>query len=214
PNVYADENRVIQIVFNLLHNAIKYTDKGEITLDGYIEDDQVQIVIQDTGIGMDKETMYRIFEPYERASLADKSIESGIGIGLSISKQLVELHGGNMSVSSTPGKGSEFSFTLPLATMEAEEELQGITHFQNTFIESEIAAASANEAKTKDDTIGDRPRILVIDDEPVNLRIIETILSLETYDITSVMSGNDAIEILDSREWDLVISDVMMPQMS
>ena len=93
PKVVADENRVIQIVFNLLHNAVKYTNEGEVTIVGHVKNGMAEIVISDTGIGMDEDTIQRIFKPYEQGTLSKAMIEGGFGLGLSISKRLVELHG-------------------------------------------------------------------------------------------------------------------------
>lgn len=92
--VLADENRVIQIVFNLVHNAVKFTDEGAITLSGYTTGEgMAKIVIADTGIGVDAETMQRIFEPYEQGTISKTIVEGGFGLGLNISKRLIELHG-------------------------------------------------------------------------------------------------------------------------
>ncbi|WP_346655532.1 hybrid sensor histidine kinase/response regulator [Lysinibacillus sphaericus] len=210
PKVMADENRVIQIVFNLLHNAVKYTnDEGEVKVSGHVRNGMAEIVISDTGIGIAEETIQRIFEPYEQGK---SMIEGGFGLGLSISKRLVELHGGTLRVKSVVGKGSEFTFTLPIS--------DGADEQTNVALLSDLNEVSA-VVTPSDDRIGDqsimeanRPRVLVVDDDPVNLRVIETILSIEKYDLVSVTSGTKALEILRSQEWDLVISDVMMPTMS
>jgi len=106
----ADEGRLTQIVYNLLHNAVKFTPKGEIAVHAAVEDGMARISVSDTGIGMDEQTARRVFLPYEQASRH----RGGIGLGLSISKQLVELHGGSIDVRSAPNRGSTFSFTLPL----------------------------------------------------------------------------------------------------
>ncbi|MBW7457366.1 sensor histidine kinase, partial [Paenibacillus sepulcri] len=106
PQVIADENRVIQIVFNLLHNAIKFTNEGEVSIRGYVKDGKAHIAVADTGSGMDHETMRRVFEPYEQGDRSPTMIEGGFGLGLSISKQLVELHEGTLQVVSVPGQGS------------------------------------------------------------------------------------------------------------
>ncbi|KQL43615.1 hypothetical protein AN963_29720 [Brevibacillus choshinensis] len=218
PPVIADENRVIQIVFNLLHNALKYTNEGEVSIQGYVKDGRAHIVISDTGIGMDKETMRRIFEPYEQGDSESAMVEGGFGLGLSISKQLMELHGGSLQAKSVPGQGSEFVFTLPLADQTASQEERQTNNLPSiVFAESTAAAASdpLDSISVQQKTMNaNRPRILVVDDDPVNLKVMETILSVEEYDVTSVTNGNQALAVMDSQEWDLVISDVMMPHMS
>ncbi|TVY03348.1 response regulator [Cohnella terricola] len=218
PQVIADENRVIQIVFNLLHNALKYTGDGEVSISGRVQDGRALITVADTGIGMDEETMRRIFEPYEQHDAGQTMVEGGFGLGLSISKQLAELHGGTLHASSVPGQGSEFSFTLQLsdsAVIPGEDELD-LASFAFAEVASAVAPAvpSDRDSERQSGSYEDRPRILVVDDDPVNLKVLETILGQEHYEITTVTSGYQALDVLDEKEWDLVISDVMMPRMS
>lgn len=218
PHVYADENRVIQIIFNLLHNALKYTNEGEVTVRAYTAGGRALIVVSDTGIGMDEETMRRVFEPYEQAPSDKTMIEGGFGLGLSISKQLAELHGGTLQIRSAPGQGSEFTFTLQLSDSSVPRvKTEPAAPSSFSAAESLAAAVSAPPdavSPQQSVLIGDRPRILMVDDDPVNLKVLESILSLEQYDIAAVTSGKEALALLDAKEWDLVISDVMMPRMS
>ncbi|MFF2093367.1 ATP-binding protein [Paenibacillus sp. NPDC058174] len=219
PQVYADENRVIQIVFNLLHNAIKYTNEGEVSVRSHVRHGRAHITVADTGIGMNEGMIRRVFDPYEQVHSDKTMIEGGFGLGLSISKQLVELHGGSMKVRSVPGEGSEFSFTLEVSRQTAGEP---VNSGDVSAAIAELAAANAPAAaSTPQDAdheqhalYGDRPRIIVVDDDPLNLKVIEAILSGERYDIMPVTSGKQVLALLDAKEWDLVISDVMMPQMS
>ncbi|MFE3573876.1 ATP-binding protein [Lysinibacillus sp. NPDC059133] len=218
PKVMADENRMIQIVFNLLHNAVKYTNEGEVTISGHIRNDMAEIVISDTGIGIDVGTIQRIFEPYEQGTLSKAMIEGGFGLGLSISKRLVELHGGTLQVKSVVGKGSEFTFTLPISDGTDEQNTPENVALLSDANEESTVVTPANplDDRTENHSIiaANRPRVLVVDDDPVNLRVIETILSIEKYDLVMVTSGDKALEMVTSQEWDLVISDVMMPNMS
>lgn len=223
PLVYADENRVTQIVFNLLQNALKYTDVGEISIQAVERDGQAHITIQDTGIGMDFHTLQRVFEPYEQASSERAKLEGGFGLGLGISKQLVELHGGTLEVHSTVGEGSTFTFTLDLAqNREIQVQTQEVMKLTavasdldaNHFLVENLEMQSDEGSQTnlQEDTA--ISRILIVDDDVINLKVLEAILSLENYSITSVTSGEQALEYMDQQEWDLVISDVMMPKMS
>lgn len=146
-------------------------------------------------------------------------IEGGFGLGLSISKQLVELHGGTLDVSSVFGEGSTFSFPLKLAHMEAEEEVAVSRSFEPEVvppmpIQEKVEIPSAMKPITLLEVNRDRPRLLIVDDDPVNLQVLEAILPPDEYDVTMVTSGKEALAILDTKEWDLVISDIMMPQMS
>nr|WP_156417563.1 ATP-binding protein [Paenibacillus etheri] len=227
PPVNADENRVVQIVFNLLHNALKYTNDGGVSIQAFVKDGRAYIVIADTGIGMDENMLKRLFRPYEQASTSETMIDGGFGLGLSISKQLVELHGGTLVVSSVLGEGSKFTFSLRLAGLEAEEENDVTNSFEPLPLQSmpiqEIASSvymekvkipPATNQTTLIEMNRERPILLVVDDDPVNLQVLEAILPPDEYDLTMVTSGKEALAVLDTKEWDLVISDIMMPQMS
>lgn len=113
PAVLADEQRIVQVLYNLLHNAVKFTDEGVVSVTAELRDGRVFVSVSDTGSGMDQETQDRVFRRYEQGA-GDHG--DGIGLGLSISRQLAELHGGTLSVRSAPGSGSVFTFDLPLGS--------------------------------------------------------------------------------------------------
>ncbi|GFZ85404.1 hypothetical protein GCM10008018_34380 [Paenibacillus marchantiophytorum] len=218
PPVLADENRLIQILFNLIHNAIKFTHEGDITLKAYADKDHVHISISDTGIGIDPAAQRHIFERYEQADPLTASAGGGLGLGLSISSKLVELHGGTLTVSSSPGEGSIFSFTLPVYRQDSHsldmpiEQAQSITDSPLYPVQHvQAPAAAAVEAIASAEG---RQRILAVDDDSLNLTIILSILASESYEVVPVMSAKEALVLLDSEQWDLVITDVMMPNMS
>lgn len=214
PPVRADENRLIQIFFNLIHNAIKYTESGSITINAEHDQITAKISIEDTGIGMDVETMRTIFEPYKQKDSGMSSMRGGIGLGLHITKQLVELHGGEIQVHSTLGQGATFYFTLPLAdeTGEDKYEKDEVERFNSSIkinhqVEKLLPAISHREVYKN------KPRILLVDDDPVNLQVIQGVLG-ETYHTSVALSGEEALDMIKSSQWDLIISDVMMPYMS
>jgi sensor histidine kinase YesM len=221
PLVFADENRVIQILFNLIHNAIKFTAEGEVSIRGHVRDGKAHIAVSDTGSGMDEETMRRMFEPYEQGDPERTMIEGGFGLGLSISKQLVELLGGTLRAESVPGRGTEFVFTLPLADPDGVQEKADEAGSALDPVLAAAEAAAAWEASEGANVSAepaaspDASRILIVDDDPVNLKVVETILSLERhYETKTATGGKEALAALDEREWDLVVADVMMPGMS
>lgn len=218
PDVMADENRLTQILFNLLHNAVKYTDQGHITIKAEVKDGMANIVVADTGIGIDLETQQRMFAPYEQGDSGITAIGGGIGLGLSICKQLVELHGGTLEVNSIPGQGSEFSFTLPLSESSFRQyETEMIAPVSAVYAEAAVSASSETRSDISEPESAsgtDRPYILVIDDDAVNLNILRNLLASENYHVVTASSGQDAIAVLDTREWDLIITDIMMPHMS
>lgn len=228
PPIYADENRLIQILYNLLHNAIKFTEEGTIKIMATVENDKAIISIVDTGIGIDEDFLEIVFSPYEQAF--EESIHTeGLGLGLHISKQLVELHGGQLSTTSTLNKGTTFTFSIQLATEYNEENVvipttnisnqhstlsNEITHHQSTQLITDTDIINITNIVSPIMQLDKNINILLVDDDPVNLQVIQTILQDEEYNITSVLSGKDALSQINNKEWDLVITDIMMPEMS
>ena len=215
PIVEADENRLIQIMFNLLHNAVKYTTAGKIIIDAHTEGNRVFVSIRDTGVGMNEKTMRHIFEPYTQGTESKQLTESGFGLGLNISKKLVELQGGKLKVTSSLGEGSTFTFTLPTAKSSIMTEFS--TAHEETSASTDLSESNTiiakNGSKADEDKIG-CTRIIVVDDDVLNLQVVETVLSKDSYELTTVINPKSVSTLLEQQEWDLVISDVMMPQMS
>jgi len=213
PAVLADETRLIQILFNLIHNAVKFTDEGSITVKAKIDNEMAILHVIDTGIGIDKEELNGIFEPYHQADTNNHRASGGFGLGLSISKQLVEMQRGHLSVKSIPGKGSIFSFTLPLYknNQKSIEDLP-VNLVNDTW--ARISVDSVNKDKDHDGHFTSKIKILAVDDDPVNLKVIQSILSSEQHVITSAYNADQALEILKQESFDLVITDVMMPRIS
>lgn len=230
PPVYADENRVVQIFFNLIHNAAKFTPEGSITIKAVAEPPFIRVYVEDTGIGIDAESLASIFEPYKQSESAQTISSGGFGLGLSICKQLVELQGGEIQVQSTLGQGSVFSFTLYsyAPVEEAQLGLRPAAILQSDTDDDELAYASlpertsASEARepgmeSPEESAShseDRIHVLIVDDDPINLNIICDILQDDASSATRATSGEQALRLLQTREWDLVVADVMMPQMS
>jgi len=230
PPVWADEKRFVQILYNLLHNAFKFTEEGEISVTAELRSGQIEIRIADTGVGMDQETLSSLFVPYAQGT-NNRSDGRGLGLGLSICKQLVELHGSDLSVQSEPGRGSTFLFRLPAADAMAETAAARATHEANA---PEEAAAVMPIAEAEYRFLGDAAgeesarfalpdwlhspgspiRVLIVDDDPVNLNVLAGILSTEPYSVTKALSGHEALKRLEEGDWDLLVADVMMPGMS
>lgn len=213
PYVQADENRLTQILFNLLHNAVKFTNEGSVTISATYNNGMATIQVADTGIGMEEGIQKKIFQAYEQVNSTLTSM-GGIGLGLPICKQLVELHGGEISVQSTLGKGSVFSFTLPLVAsstyeIASEREIAASTLIEKDYKRIENTTYEVNYSES----VEKKSKIVIVDDDPLNLQILTTMLSPE-YKVATATSGEGALTLLDTGEWDLVISDVMMPNMS
>lgn len=221
PLVYADYNRIIQVLYNLIHNAIKFTDEGYIKVRAEEKNGMAFIHIEDTGIGMSEETVKEIFTPYWQEDSSKTAKASGLGLGLNICKQLVEMHGGFISATSKLGDGTTFTFSLPLATSEmVESPNESINNtvsdifsfdFKDTPPEYETAIT---EFFTKNKTSDYRAKILAVDDDPINLQVLKNILPENQYEIYTVTSAKEALDALNLKDWDLIISDVMMPSVS
>lgn len=218
PDVLADENRLTQILFNLLHNAVKYTDRGEIAIKAEVRNGKANLTVSDEGIGIDPDTQQRMFTPYEQGDSGITAMGGGLGLGLSICKQLVELHGSKLDVQSVPGQGSTFSFALPLSDSHIRQgETATIAPVSAGDEEAAVSASSdalGGSAASESATGADRPNVLVVDDDAVNLTILSSLLASEKYNVVTAASGRDALAVLDRREWDLIIADIMMPPMS
>lgn len=214
PNVLADETRFIQILFNLLHNALKYTEEGSVMVEASDEGDMAAIYVKDTGVGIQSEQMDKIFDRYERTDADMKMLATGIGIGLSVTKQLVELHGGSISYESS-SDGTTFIFTIPLAKEDDFQQYE--TYPQAEVNPLNLPALMKRESKESDKystrNRDNLARILIIDDDSVNVNILSQLL-ISDYYIETALSGKEALQIIDRKQFDLVISDIMMPHMS
>ncbi len=128
--VYADAERIYRVLMNLVSNAIKYTDEGKIEVGFEVNEDEVQVFVKDTGIGIPPETLNRIFERFFRVDKSRSKESGGTGLGLAIVKHILEAHNTNVSVISAVGKGSTFSFKLPIGQSTAEMEEEARLEFE------------------------------------------------------------------------------------
>lgn len=208
PCVYADENRFRQIMYNLIGNAMKFTQKGFIRIYAMEDKNDVKLVVEDTGEGIPEDRIEHIWEAFEQVDSSLTRKQGGTGLGLYITKQLIELHGGSISVDSKLGKGSKFIFTLPISI----EALDNIEECKNENYNADI---SYNELSMPKKIVGNGDNILVVDDDIVNLHSIMNVFKLEGYGVTPVDSGIKALEELKTnKNYSLVVLDVMMPEMS
>jgi len=208
PSAYADENRLQQILYNLIGNALKFTERGTIEISANLVNSQLAITVSDTGIGIPADKIVRIFEAFEQAEGSTARIYGGTGLGLTVTKQLVELHGGKIWVESTVGIGSQFTFALPISEKPAES--------LNTRHSASIEIPQSVEIEpvplTPD---SEQFCILIVDDEPINLQVLINHLSLNHYLIKQASSGQEAITLIEEGlKPDLVLLDVMMPKMT
>ncbi len=205
--IYCDKLRFRQILLNLLSNAYKFTpDGGTVSLKGKLlsAGDRLtyEIRVKDTGIGMSKEFSEQIWDSFTREEVKAVHETQGTGLGMSIVKNIVNLMQGTVSLETAPGKGSEFTVTLPLEPCDAAAEASK---------QEKVAAADAMNRRY------DGRTILVVDDTPMNLKLAEHTLTKFGFTVRQTSSGIDAIELVKRSapgEIDLILMDVSMPVMS
>ncbi|MBP1991938.1 ATP-binding protein [Paenibacillus eucommiae] len=224
PYALADESRLLQILYNLIGNAIKFTKEGQVKVSVWLAGSMLHIAVTDTGIGIPEDKLELIFQSFEQAGTSVAREYGGTGLGLGIARRLVELHGGQIAVVSEVGKGSVFSFTVPV--YEGEMSVNGEAQSRpEVYGKADGAAAArlpagwpelaaAAQVPYKDNKR--KQAILAVDDDPVNLRVIMAALADEPYEVLTASGGEQALAMLDSgeRRIGLVILDVMMPGMS
>src|SRR5262249_54009005 len=165
-----DERKVKQIVFNLLSNAVKFTpDKGKVGITAKKTDGAVQVSVWDTGIGIAAEDQQQIFEEFQQVGKGSTGKTEGTGLGLTLSKRVVELHGGTLWVDSTPGRGSTFTFTLPIAG--------AADHVSPTVVPEETATERVLEAASTS------PLVLVIEDDAKAAELLRLYLAEAGYTV-------------------------------
>lgn len=218
PPVLADEDRLHQVLLNLVSNATKFTDSGEVRISASLaQPDSIRIIVSDTGRGISREDQKVIFNAFEKGTGSSDG-RGGIGLGLAISRSLVKLHGSDLTVHSEPGKGSHFSFVLPTAEESRHKLSPTANHLLIRRSDSSHAptptaamepAGSHREANESDTN---NARILIVDDESTN-RILMT-QQLESYIVEQASSGAEAIAAISRKKPDLILLDLMMPGMN
>ncbi|MBF0236449.1 MAG: response regulator [SAR324 cluster bacterium] len=209
PLLDADENRLQQILTNLVGNGLKFTHAGEVRVSAVIEENQVGIYVADTGIGIQEENFEQIFETFKQGDGSTARHYGGTGLGLAVTRKLIELHQSTIHLKSKPGEGSTFWFSLPVATKQTLSGKNSVSHVAYHPLQiddSEQIPEISDDTNTK--------TILVVDDEPVNLEVLKNQLRLYHYKVLAVDNGYEAMEILKSHKPDLVLLDLMMPGMS
>lgn len=214
PAVHADENRLLQILHNLVGNAIKFTDRGRIIVRARVSGEKMIVTVADTGIGIEEDKRELIFGSFEQIDGTQTRIHGGTGLGLAVTKQLVELHNGRIWVDSEIGKGSAFHFSLEMSNLPASEagSLQGIQHLDSVMDlpeDTDIREVQEHKFLPQGNF-----SILIVDDEPINRQVLVNHLAPRNYEIVEADNGKRALDLLRERAFDLILLDVMMPGMS
>lgn len=218
-----DVSRLRQILTNLVGNAIKFTEQGDVALNVSLSDhhnDHVHIrfEVKDTGIGVEPEQLAHIFGAFQQQDTSTSRNYGGTGLGLAICKQLVEIMGGEIGADSVAGEGSTFWFEIPVSLQDNANEQ---TAFD--FVKSEAPKASEDDIGSTQDmilstrmkiqTLGRDVRVLVVEDNLVNQTVAVRTLKKMGMKVDAAHDGGEAIGILAANQYDLVLMDVQMPKM-
>lgn len=206
PLIMGDGDRLIQVMINLISNAVKFTDQGYVTCQAKIHNGEMLLSVTDTGIGIAEADQPKVFERFKQVgdTLTDKP--KGTGLGLPICKQIVEHHGGRIWVESQIGLGSTFFFILPLMGNSLETE--------KLTINSLVKQLKEHVVTTTSDFTQTYKTILVVDDDAHIRELLRQELEAEGYKVREAKDGMDAISQVKFAKPDLIVLDVMMPQMN
>jgi PAS domain S-box-containing protein len=195
--ILTDGTKLIQIISNLISNALKFTDKGYVKFGYHVRNDKLEFFVTDTGIGIPQEHHKEIFERFFQVKNSDSRLYEGTGLGLSISKAYVDLMGGKIWLESEPGNGTTFYFTIP---------------FERSY--SALNAAIDKEP-LKNQSLRDKKTVLIAEDDDSNFELLTYFLSGLNIEILRVVNGKEAVEkCLSVKNIDLVLMDIKMPVMN
>lgn len=219
--VYADENRLQQILINIVGNAIKFTDSGTVDLSAMVSEynkEEIIISVRDTGRGIPPDEHDKIFSSFEQGDRSASGRYGGTGFGLAITRQLVELHGGRIWFNSDEGRGTTFYFTIRRSAEAAIENTERAGSIPSQDKDREVFEPRQFAI---DDSIRKHPfdeifNIMIVDDEPVNCQVLMNHLILEGYNVKSFQSDSLALKkIMEEDDIpDLLILDLMLPRIS
>ena len=204
-SIYTDEKRLRQILYNLIGNAIKFTSRGSITLTAMLAKNQKLIFdIEDTGIGIPKEKIKSLFKPFEQVDSSSKRARAGTGLGLALSKGLAQALGGDIEILRTePGKGSVFRLSIDPGPNPTQDY---ISHFTTSISETQ-------NTKSLQKVSLEGLKILVVDDAKENARLFKGCLSRAGAEVTLAYRGQQAIELVEKNDFNVVFLDLQMPEM-
>ncbi len=191
--LHADANRIRQVLVNLVGNAIKFTEKGQVSLDAKVEDDRLRVEVSDTGPGIAADAIPLLFRDFTQLDNSSTRSFGGTGLGLAICKRLVDLMGGTIGVDSTPGQGSTFWFELPVGPVAKLD-----------MAEDRVLATPPHAFSG---------RVLVVDDNATNREVSARLLQRLGAETVVAVDGAEALEIVGQTGFDLILMDMQMPKL-
>ncbi len=208
PEIIGDRDKIIQVLINLLSNAVKFTKQGGVLIRAQQTEEGVEVQVSDTGIGIAAEDMLKVFDKFRQVgdTLTDKP--KGTGLGLPISKEIIEQHGGRLWAVSELGKGSTFSFLLPLSPSQKGKARKLHLEALIDQLKKQVPISYVSE-KARSEQI-----VLVVDDEASIRELLRQELSEFGYQVKTAESGKKALSMIRNHRPDIIILDVMMPEMN
>jgi len=199
---YGDPTRLRQVLCNLLSNAVKFTNQGAVALQAGLDENFLSLTVTDTGIGIAADQIQNLFKPFSQGDTSITRRFGGTGLGLAVSRELVQKMGGELKVESTPGKGSRFSISLALLQRDerADKDVADAMNVKRT-------------SEEVDPVLRRRPRVLAAEDNLINQRVLQTLLAEVDIDPVFVGDGRLAVQAWREQTWDLILMDVHMPEM-
>ncbi len=200
-----DQLRLSQILYNLLDNGVKFTDEGHVEIACKMVNGSdskkhyISFTVKDTGIGVAEEKQHDIFERFTQANTDTQRLFGGTGLGLNITKGIVDMFGGKLTLESVPGKGSSFHFILPFNKLEKTESFSS----RVADLPNNLPAGSTNQT-----------RVLLAEDNMVNAMLAKKVLQNGGFTVDHVVNGALALQILQEQEYDVVLMDIQMPVMN
>ncbi|MEM7222509.1 MAG: response regulator [Pseudomonadota bacterium] len=206
--IYADRTRLRQIVLNLLSNACKFTTGGQVAIRASrLDDKEVTITVNDTGIGMTEDQIGRLFQEFSQADNSTTRKYGGTGLGLAISQRLCHLMGGDIGVTSIPEVGTTFTVKLPTRVEEQQRDLDVLEQAAQEPIVSLDSGDAAPQPRT-----GRNDTVLVVDDDPVVLDMMRRLLAKEGFDVVTANDGREGLELAREFMPSVITLDVLMPR--
>lgn len=203
PMIRGDEDKLMQVVINLISNAVKFTDRGRVTCQAQKQGETVVVKVIDTGIGIEEEDLPKVFEKFKQVGDTMINKPKGTGLGLPICKEIIEHHGGHIWVESEMGVGSTFAFWLPIAESHGDmgwnQLVQKLTDFP---VDHQVNGEQ-------------KQRVILVVDDDANIReLLRQHLDVEGYEVRQAENGKEAIAQIKQEKPDLVVLDVMMPELN
>lgn len=217
-NIYADKLKFKQILFNLASNAIKFTPPGgKVIISATRNQDKVQFSVEDTGIGIAEENKRKLFQPFIQIESTTSRRYEGTGLGLSLVKKFIEMHGGQIWFESEFGKGTKFTFDLPLNPASKEKTISQAVTFPAAIEKTANASESricVPQITESCNSKGDGPLVLVVEDDEPSRELLEFTLVNEGYRVASAANGKEALELAEKMKPFAITLDIMMPGMA